>query len=163
MKKIFFALSALLILVLMISSCEEEKPCMHDDINNITVYEAKAATCSENGLTEGKKCNLCGVTIVSQTTIPATGCIELETLPQKEPTCQNVGLTEGIQCKKCYNVVIPQIVMPIIDCVEGDWIIDVEPTTTSDGVKHTECTVCHKKIKEESIPAIESEDLENIN
>ena len=33
----------------------------------------KAATCTETGLTDGKKCSVCGETLLAQETIPATG------------------------------------------------------------------------------------------
>lgn len=199
MKKLLLCLIALLTFLGVASSCAEETPCLHDNPDKITIYEAKEPTCRENGLTEGKKCNLCGVTIVSQKTIPAKGCTNLESTPEKAPTCQTVGLTAGTQCKDCFEVVIPQIVIPsldcsdlkalpakaptctengltegkqcnicgnivtaqaelaIIDCIESEWIIDLEATDTTNGSKHTECTMCHKKINEETIPAIKSE------
>lgn len=37
------------------------------------VIPGKAATCTETGLTEGKKCSVCGVTLVAQEVIPALG------------------------------------------------------------------------------------------
>ena len=36
---------------------------------------------------------------------------------------------------------------------EGDWIVDSNPTVSETGKKHTECTRCHAKLKEEIIPA----------
>ena len=54
-------------------SCEdsytEEIPALgHTEVT----VEGKAATCTEAGLTDGKKCSVCGVTTVEQTTIDAT-------------------------------------------------------------------------------------------
>ena len=41
----------------------------HDEV----VVPGKAATCTEDGLTEGKKCDRCGEIIVAQETIKASG------------------------------------------------------------------------------------------
>lgn len=35
----------------------------------------------------------------------------------------------------------------------SDWIIDTAATATTDGTKHKECTVCHKVLETETIPA----------
>ena len=45
----------------------------------------KAATCTETGLTDGKKCTVCGVTTVAQEEIPASGHTE-ETVAGKAAT-----------------------------------------------------------------------------
>lgn len=39
--------------------------------HTVVVLEGKAATCTENGLTEGKKCSVCNTVIVKQEVIPA--------------------------------------------------------------------------------------------
>ena len=38
-------------------------------------------------------------------------------------------------------------------CVKGEWIIDEDPTCIYAGHKHRECTVCHKTVEAENIPA----------
>lgn len=45
------------------------EPLKHTEVT----VDGKEATCTETGLTAGKKCSHCGVTLVAQTTIPATG------------------------------------------------------------------------------------------
>ena len=47
---------------------EEDNSCKH----NFVIDEAKAPTCTEEGLTEGKHCTLCGVVEVAQVTVPAS-------------------------------------------------------------------------------------------
>ena len=68
----------------------------HDE----TIITDKAATCTEDGLTEGKKCSVCGDILVEPKVIPATGHKFGEWTVINEPT----GLTEGIKeriCEKC--------------------------------------------------------------
>ena len=91
----------------------------------------KSATCTENGLTDGKKCSVCGVTTVEQTVIPAndhkddngdykcdvcganlcTDHVE-ETVAGKAATCTEDGLTDGKKCSICGSVMLPQEVIP---------------------------------------------------
>ena len=105
---------------IVVSEYEHEANCKHDNVEKITVLEGKAATCEQEGLTEGKKCGLCNTVFVEQ-----------ENLPK-------------------------------LDCTPGDWIIDKEVTPTRDGLKHTECTMCGKLIKEEIIYAKRSQGLDYI-
>ena len=91
----------------------------------------KSATCTENGLTDGKKCSVCGVTTVEQTVIPAndhkddngdykcdvcganlcTDHVE-ETVAGKSATCTEDGLTDGKKCANCGSIILPQEVIP---------------------------------------------------
>ena len=127
--------------------------CKHDDPEKIVVVDYKSPTCIETGLTEGMKCLNCETMVVPQMVIPVTECIDLKTLPYKAPTCQETGLTEGKQCNICGTVVVEQDVLSKIDCVESNWIVDKEATKTEDGKKHTECTMCHRKMQDVVLPA----------
>ena len=60
----------------------------------------KAATCTEAGLTAGKKCSVCQKVLVAQTEIAAKGHTE-EALAAKDPTCEDTGLTAGKKCSVC--------------------------------------------------------------
>ena len=83
---------------------------------------SKAETCTENGLTEGKQCTVCGEVTVAQTEIPATGhnyVIDKAVAP----TCQDTGLTEGTHCENgCDIGTVKQDVVPVIDCIYVDGV-----------------------------------------
>ena len=71
------------------------------------VLPAKEATCTETGLTEGKKCSVCGEVLVKQEEVAAKGHTE-EVLAAKEATCTETGLTEGKKCSVCEEVLVKQ-------------------------------------------------------
>ena len=125
--------------------------CKHDNQYEIEVLPYKAATCQEEGLTEGKKCNYCGKTFVEQEIIPTTSCDSKVILQKKDPTCTQTGLTQGGKCSMCGKITNSQQTIDKIPCNESSWIVDLEPTITTDGSKHTECTMCGKIIQQEII------------
>ena len=74
---------------------------------------AKAATCTETGLTEGKHCETCGKVLVKQEIIPALGHKEVID-PAKAATCTETGLTEGKHCETCGKVLVEQKEIPML-------------------------------------------------
>ncbi len=105
------------------------------------ILMGKDATCTEAGLTDGKKCSVCGETLVAQEEIPALGHTE-EILKGEAPTCTSTGLTEGKKCSVCYVVLVAQEEIPMADhteeVVEGKASTCTE-TGLTDGKK---CSVC---------------------
>lgn len=71
----------------------------------------KAATCTEDGLTDGSTCSVCGEVILEQKPIPATGHQEVD-LPGKDATCTEDGLTAGKKCSVCETVTLLQDTIP---------------------------------------------------
>ena len=71
----------------------------------------KAATCTETGLTDGKKCTVCGVMTVAQEEISALGHKE-EVIAGKDATCTETGLTEGKKCSVCGTITVEQEEIP---------------------------------------------------
>ena len=77
------------------------------------IIPGKEATCTESGLTEGKKCALCGEVLVAQEVVPALGHKEV-TDAAKEPTCTETGLTVGKHCERCGEVLVEQEIVPAL-------------------------------------------------
>ena len=75
--------------------------CKHDDPTQIVVVEAVAPTCQKTGLTDGKKCNLCGTMVVPQAIVGTIYCIESDWIVDLEATNAVDGKkhTECTMCK----------------------------------------------------------------
>ena len=118
------------------------------------IVEGKAPTCTETGLTNGKKCSVCNTVFVEQTVIATIPHTE-EIIPGKAATCTEDGLTSGKKCSVCNTPLIEQTTIHALDHEKSDWIIDKPSSIGVEGKKHKECTRCHIKFEEETIPAIE--------
>ena len=82
-----------------------------------------------------------------------------------EPTCGTAGTKEYYECATCHRRVDETGYLlywvkryPTGKHTASDWIIDKEPTAESEGLKHTECTVCKKVLEKEAIPKLDSVD-----
>ena len=123
------------------------------DHNEVT-DAGKPATCTEDGLTDGKHCTDCNAVTVAQEKIPAKGHTEV-TDEGKPATCTEDGLTDGKHCSVCNAVTVEQETIPALGHTE---VIDEgkEATCTEEGLtegKH--CSVCNEVIVEqEVIPAL---------
>jgi len=67
----------------------------------------KAATCTQSGLTDGKKCSVCNTVTKAQETIKAAGHKEV-VIPAVAPTYTTVGKTEGKKCSVCGTITVAQ-------------------------------------------------------
>ena len=109
---------------------KEEKsidPLGHTEI----ILSKKEPTCTEAGLTEGKKCSTCGIILNEQEIISANGHTE-EVLKGKEPTCLKGGLTDGKYCTVCEKTIVEQKVIPAKGHIYSDGYCtgcnQIEPT-----------------------------------
>ena len=127
--------------------CSYVRSCTHEQLTTIS---AKAATCTQTGVTEGKKCSRCGEITLAQTIIPLAPHTEAALLGASA-TCTSIGLTEGKYCSVCNIIIVAQNIIPATGHTFGDWITVKNPTTTEEGMKERYCTTCGAK-EIESIP-----------
>ena len=114
-------------------------------LGHVEVTDAAiAATCTENGKTEGKHCSICGNVIVAQTVIVAHGHEEIVT-EAIEATCQTTGMTEGRRCSICGTTTLVQSTIAMTDHDYSDGII-LEPATCISGgqIQYT-CSMCGRQ------------------
>ena len=109
-----------------------------------------AATCTENGLTDGTVCTVCGVTTLAQQIIPAPGHTTSEWIEDLAPNCTENG-SKHKECTVC-GTLLDTVALPALGHTESDWIIDLEATCDEKGSKHKECTVCGTTTKVAAIP-----------
>ena len=112
--------------------------CAH---TNVVTIIGTAATCTESGLTDGKKCAECGEIIEVQQTIAAFGHVEI-TISGKAATCTENGLTDGKKCSTCGAVTVAQTTIIATGHVEIT-ISGKAPTCTENGLTDgKKCSTC---------------------
>ncbi len=123
---------------LICNSCGAERACLHPET---TVVPGKDATCTENGLTAGTKCSICGDIVDPQETIDAKGHVEVK-IPAAAPTCTENGNTEGKKCYTCGEILIKPTVIGSKGHTEKT-LPEVPATCTSTGLTEgKQCTTC---------------------
>ena len=112
----------------------------------------KAASCTETGLTEGKKCSVCGEITVAQKTIEKIAHTEVS-IPGKDATCTETGLTEGKKCSVCGEITVAQKTIEKIAHTEVS-IPGKDATCTETGLTEgKKCSVCGEVlVKQQIIP-----------
>ena len=111
---------------------------------------AVAPTCTETGLSEGKKCSVCGTVTKEQETVDALGHTEV-TDAAVAATCTATGLTEGKHCSVCNEVLEAQTV---VDALGHTEVTDaaVAATCTETGLTEgSHCSVCGEVLKAQTV------------
>ena len=114
-------------------------------------------TCTENGLTAGRKCSVCGEILEAQAVIPAAHVPS--TVPSEVvitlPCCEAEGQTDDvIYCQRCHEELSRETrTVPALGHTPGDAVAEVvaEPGCETDGETDdvVYCTVCGKEISRE--------------
>lgn len=117
--------------------------------HTIVVDGAKAATCTEAGLTQGSHCSVCGAVLEAQKEIPAKGHSYGGWKVTKAAACTEAGMKER-GCTLCGVTETEQIPASGHDWDEG--VVTEEAKADSDGIRIYTCKNCHET-KNEIIPA----------
>lgn len=72
---------------------------------NTEILEAKEATCTSKGITEGLICNDCGTTLKHQTEVDEIPHTEVE-IPAVPSSCTEHGTTAGVRCSACSQTLV---------------------------------------------------------
>jgi hypothetical protein len=107
------------------------------------------ATCTENGMTEGKICTVCGEILIQQEVIAAHGHRE-KILAKVDATCTESGLTAGKVCTVCGEILVQQ---EVIDAFGHHYSKSViAPTCTEKGYTKYTC-ICGDEYRDSYISA----------
>ena len=113
-------------------------PCK--DGHTIVIDQGKAATCTTDGLTEGKHCSVCKTVLVPQEVIPASHNWEENFTIDKEPSCTTEG-RKSIHCKKCGETKDEQVI-PATGHDFTEWETIEETSCTKEGITQRRCKIC---------------------
>ena len=105
--------------------------------HNEEILPAVAPTCTESGLTEGKKCTVCGEIITAQKTVNALGHKLGEWVIAIAPTCTEKGVRMA-ECENCDYVLTENI-------PATDHEYDENGVCTECGDEHKCMHICHKE------------------
>ena len=108
------------------------------------------ATCTEDGKTEGRVCDVCGKVIVSQKTIPALGHDWGNWYVDTHATCE----TDGMQHRDCQRVGCSEVDKEVINKTGHKYkYYEARPASCADGfAAHYECETCRKYFDTEYNP-----------
>ena len=104
------------------------------------IIPGKDATCTETGLTDGKKCSVCDEILTEQTVIAAKGHTEVA-IPGWAATCTKIGMTEGKKCSVCQEVITPQYEIG----KAAHQFVPAKDTDPNAGALDYVCSVCGEK------------------
>ena len=146
------ALVFALVIMLVIASCNKKpeettpvettpEPTTPAHVHTEEVIPAVAASCTETGLTEGKKCSECDEILVAQNIVEKLAHTE-EVISGKAATCNEAGLTEGKRCTVCNEILVEQTLIEKLSHTEV--VIEAVPATCTEAgsTAGKKCSAC---------------------
>lgn len=114
------------------------------------LIEGQNATCTEDGLSDGKKCSICGEILEEQQVIKALGHTE-EIVESRKATCTEDGLTEWKKCSVCGETIEEPTTINAFGHTEE--IIKGKPATcTEEGLTDgKKCSVCGEILEAQAV------------
>lgn len=82
--------------------------------NSNTIIPAVAATCTATGLTQGKKCSMCGTVTVAQQTVPAKGHSDANSDGYCDSCGTDINPQSHCSCS-CHKTGLPKLLFTIIN------------------------------------------------
>ena len=119
------------------------------------VVPAKAATCTETGLTEGKECEVCHATLVEQEVTPALNHDWDNGVVTTPATCTKDGV-KTYTCKRDVSHTYTEAI-PATDHMYGKEV--VEPTCTEPGYTKYTCAYCGDSYTTDEKPVLGHEEV----
>lgn len=111
MKNIIKISALVIACLIMLTACELPffTSCKHDDPDKIVVVEGREPTCNKKGISDGLKCEKCGIMVVPQTVLEEIDCIESDWIIDLEPTEEAQG-RKHTECTMCKTVIAMEII-----------------------------------------------------
>ena len=149
------------------SKCAQTETSIIPKITSHTevIDPAISATCTTDGMTEGKHCSVCNETIVAPTTIRKLNHVEV-TDPAISATCTTNGKTEGTHCDRCKVVLTPQTEITSLGHQYNDGVITTQAACNQTGIKTFTCLVqsCnHSYTETYSLPTYSATELYDLS
>ena len=121
---------------------------------NVVVVNGTPATCTEDGLTDGRYCSACDTVTAMQETIDALDHdFEKEWTVDKEATCSEEG-SESRHCSRCDETTDARPIEKIDHSFAETWTVDKEADCTTAGSESRHCSECDETTDEREIPAL---------
>ena len=114
-----------------------------------------APTCEEKGLTDYRKCTVCGWHFAAEE-IAATGHTSVTLIPYKNPTCTEDGNYAKTQCSVCDKILAENLRIPKIDHKYEEHST-VAPTDYEAGYDLHKCIWCDKSYQDNYVSPLKQE------
>lgn len=163
--KILLSLAVTALILIFVPSCNllnDFLNTLNTDCNHISITDnAIAPSCTQDGLTEGSHCVLCGKILAEQKAVTALGHTEVID-EASDPGCTSFGYTEGKHCEICGVVTVKRDLIPALG--HNEEIVKERTSATCTDLGFTEkaqCKTCGKTVKDSSIYIEKHSTLDN--